>query len=163
MPTSAHPITAALLAKTPVIAKPVRTLAVAIRIPHAPHLLSCASGGVLSANSGRKYPKNAAQTHGFGILSAPGMRPMRELSCPAHQTLSFTAVLSHRPCAAIRWPLTRAHADLARQGWILRLLFPGRRPRAPFCYAPCYASVGADDPVAVPKISALPYGGRLKF
>ena len=24
-------------------------------------------------------------------------------------------------------------------------------------------SVGADDPVAVPKIFALPYGGRLKF
>ena len=24
-------------------------------------------------------------------------------------------------------------------------------------------SVGADDPVAVPKISALPYGGHLKF
>ena len=27
----------------------------------------------------------------------------------------------------------------------------------------CNASVGADGPVAVPKISALPYGGRLKF
>ena len=24
-------------------------------------------------------------------------------------------------------------------------------------------SVGADDPVAVPKISVLPYGGRWKF
>ena len=24
-------------------------------------------------------------------------------------------------------------------------------------------SVGADDPVAVPKISTLPYGGRWKF
>ena len=28
---------------------------------------------------------------------------------------------------------------------------------------PCQTSVGADDPVAVPKISALPNGGRLKF
>ena len=28
---------------------------------------------------------------------------------------------------------------------------------------PCNASVGDDDPVAVPKIFALPYGGRLKF
>ncbi len=26
-----------------------------------------------------------------------------------------------------------------------------------------YHFVGGDDPVAVPKISALPYGGRLKF
>ena len=29
--------------------------------------------------------------------------------------------------------------------------------------APTRNSVGADDPVAVPKISALPYGGRWKF
>ena len=28
---------------------------------------------------------------------------------------------------------------------------------------PCQTSVRADDPVAVPKISALPNGGRLKF
>ena len=28
---------------------------------------------------------------------------------------------------------------------------------------PCQTSVGADDPVAVPKISVLPNGGRLKF
>ena len=27
----------------------------------------------------------------------------------------------------------------------------------------CYVPVGDDDPVAVPKIFALPYGGRLKF
>ena len=36
-------------------------------------------------------------------------------------------------------------------------------PDGPFCRTSCYASVGADDPVAVPKIFALPYGGRLKF
>ena len=29
--------------------------------------------------------------------------------------------------------------------------------------APTNPTVGADGPVAVPKISALPYGGRLKF
>ena len=28
---------------------------------------------------------------------------------------------------------------------------------------PYNAPIGADDPVAVPKIFALPYGGRLKF
>ena len=36
-------------------------------VPLAP---ANASGGALSASSGRKCPKNAAKTHGFGILSA---------------------------------------------------------------------------------------------
>ena len=36
-------------------------------------------------------------------------------------------------------------------------------PDGPLYRTPCNASVGADDPVAVPKISALPYGGRWKF
>ena len=34
-----------------------------------------------------------------------------------------------------------------------------RPPHRPSCYVP----VGADGPVAVPKIFALPYGERLKF
>ena len=50
------------LAKKRVIAKPVRTLAVAIRNTPAP---AYADRGALSANSGRKYPKNAAKTKVF--------------------------------------------------------------------------------------------------
>ena len=38
--------------------------------------------------------------------------------------------------------------------------YPARDPRRRFLAT---HSVGADDPVAVPKISALPYGGRWKF
>ena len=103
----------ALLAKNPVIAKPVRTLAVgsdpsaagggrsevsewprskfqasAVRqrrnFGHRNRVIlipsrrtSCfAPGVVLSANSGRKCPKSAVKTHGFEILSAPGMHPV---------------------------------------------------------------------------------------
>ena len=40
---------------------------------------------------------------------------------PANQVLKSTAVLSRRLCAAIRWPLTRARAGLARPGNPLRL------------------------------------------
>ena len=85
---------------------------------HPLHCIPChADRGVLSANSGRKYPKNAVKTHGFEILSAPGIYPMWKPSCPAYQTLKFTAVLSYRLCAAIRWPLTRARAALVRPGF----------------------------------------------
>ena len=49
------------------------------------------------------------------------MRPVQKTSCHAYQTLGFAAVLSHRLCAAIRWPLTRARAGLARPGNPLRL------------------------------------------
>ena len=42
--------------------------------------------------------------------------------------------------------------------------YPARgRGRAPPLRTARYTSVGADDPVAVPKISTLPYGGRWKF
>ena len=34
----------------------------------------------------------------------------------AHRTRRFTAVLSRRLCATIRWPLTRARAALVRRG-----------------------------------------------
>ena len=63
---------------------------------------------VLSANSGRKYPKNAAKTHGFGILCAAGVPPVWGIFCHAYLTLRFNALLSYRLCAAIRWLLTRA-------------------------------------------------------
>ena len=62
---------------------------------------------VLSANSGRKYPKNAAKTHDFGILCAAGVPPVWGIFCYAYLTLRFNALLSYRLCAAIRWPLTR--------------------------------------------------------
>ena len=77
-----------------------------------------ASGGALSANSGRKYPKNAAKTNGFGILCAPGMHSVWKTTYHAHRTRRFTAVLSRRLCATIRWPLTRARAALARRGYL---------------------------------------------
>ena len=83
--------------------------------PHPPVI---ASGGALSANSGRKCPKNAAKTNGFGILCAPGMHSVWKTSYHAHRTRRFTAVLSRRLCATIRWPLTRARAALARRGYL---------------------------------------------
>ena len=45
------------------------------------------------------------------------------------------------------------HPVMRRGGVLPR---PSRR-------TPCYSPVGRGDPVAVPKISTLPYGGRLKF
>ena len=59
---------------------------------------------------------------------------------PANQVLKSTAVLSHCLCAAIRWPLTRTRAGLARRGWILRL--PCRqRTRRTSCHAPVGATL----------------------
>ena len=47
------------------------------------HCIPChADRGALSANSGRKYPKNAVKTHGFEILCAAGACPMRTHSAP---------------------------------------------------------------------------------
>ena len=43
--------------------------------PSASHLLPCASGGVLSTNSGRKYPKNAAKTKVLESFARLGCRP----------------------------------------------------------------------------------------
>ncbi len=89
-----------------------------------PHYTPCrvhASGGVLSANGGRKYPKSAVKTHGFKILCAAGVPSIWKIFCHANQALKFTAVLSYRLCICSRWPLTRAHAGLARQGGLLRL------------------------------------------
>ncbi len=40
---------------------------------------------------------------------------------------------------------------------------PAHRPDEQSHPPPTTNSVGADDPVAVPKISTLPYGGRWKF
>ena len=42
--------------------------------------LENASGGALSVTSDRKYPKNAAKTHGFGILARARCRKYRNLS-----------------------------------------------------------------------------------
>ena len=48
--------------------------------------------------------------------------------------------------------------------WLRNPLAPSLLPKGDSTQAvPCQTSVGADDPVAVPKISVLPNGGRLKF
>ena len=49
-------------------------------------------------------------------------------------------------------------APLPKGGWRGEAVTGGFLPRTS-----CYVPVGADDPVAVPKIFALPYGERLKF
>ena len=67
MPSPRRPLPTVPLAKKRVIAKPVRTLAVAIRNTPAP---AYASGGSLSFCGERKGEKNAAKPHGFGILFA---------------------------------------------------------------------------------------------
>lgn len=70
-----------------------------------PHYTPCrvhASGGVLSANGGRKYPKSAVKPHGFKILCAAGVPSIWKIFCHANQALKFTAVLSYRFCAYLR-------------------------------------------------------------
>ena len=57
---------------------------------------------------------------------------MWEIFCHANQMPGFNAVLSHRLCAYSRWPLTRARAGLAQQGWLLRLPLSGRRGCRPY-------------------------------
>ena len=44
-----------------------------ILLPAVEVVLLFASGGVLSFNSERKYPKNATKTYGFGILWRAGV------------------------------------------------------------------------------------------
>ena len=101
-----------------------------------------ADRGALSANSGRKYPKNAVKTKVLKSFRAWSMSHADAFR-PANQVLKSTAVLSHRLCAAIRWPLTPARAALSYQGCPLRL---PRRQRT--CRTPCHAPVGATLAVA---------------
>ena len=96
----------------------------------AVHRIPChASGGVLSANSGRKYPKNAVKTHGFEILCAAGVPSVWKAFCHANEVRKVIALPSYRLCVYSRWPLTRARAGLARRGRLLRL--PGGGVWAP--------------------------------
>ena len=138
------PMTAAPLAKNNVIAKPVRKLAVAIRSPCAvPHAPANASGGVLSASSGRKYPKNAAKTHGFGILSAAEVptvpAPFRHANWSVRNSCrAFASSLRLHPRRALRlcWPgetgKTSAPTVRRREGTPPYKLFRrGRRPDGP--------------------------------
>ena len=68
------------------------------------------------------------------------MPPVWEISCHAYETLGFTALLSYRLYAAIRWPLTRTRAALSYQGCHLRL--PRRqRTRRTSCHAPVGATL----------------------
>ena len=84
----------------------------AIRIPShgTPGFVS---DGVLSANSGRKYPKNAAKTKVLESFPRLECRPWKPF-CHANRALRCNALLSHGPCGTIRWPLTRARAGPAR-------------------------------------------------
>ena len=84
MPSPRRPLPTVPLAKKRVIAKPVRTLAVAIRNTPAP---AYASGGSLSFCGERKGGKNAAKTNGFGILFADRVQQDPELSNHANLAL----------------------------------------------------------------------------
>ena len=57
---------------------------------------------VLSATSGRKYPKNAAKTHGFGFLARAWYILCRNSSAPRIERTKSRAVLSYRPCVYLR-------------------------------------------------------------
>ena len=100
---------------------------VAIRFPRRRGFY--VSDGVLSANSGRKYPKNAAKTKVLGSFSRWKCCPHRYTLTPRTGICKICTLLSHGLCAAIRWPLTRARAALAQQGYPLRLSFSGQRCR----------------------------------
>ena len=82
-----------------------------IRTPYAPHPLLCASGGVLSANSGRKYPKNAVKTkvlksfRAWGAVYVENLLP-REPGAQVYRH-AFASSLRRHPLAAHagpRWP-----------------------------------------------------------
>ena len=79
---------------------------VAIRIP-----LRCASGGSLSFCGERKGGKNAAKTHGSGILSAAEAPTVSASFCPANRSVQnlcrpFVSSLRPHPRRALRlcWP-----------------------------------------------------------
>ena len=126
-----------------------------------PHPLRCASGGPLSFFGKRKGGEERRQNQGFEILSAAEVPSASVLPTPRVGMCKFCALLSHRLCVPIRDALC-ACAGLAKQGKPLRLLRGGVRARRP-TQSQKLDSVGADDPVAVPKISMLPCGCRMKF
>ena len=68
----------------------------------APYSLFCADCVVLSATSGRKYPKNAAKTHGFGILARVWGILRGNPSAPQIERTKSLALLSYRPCVYLR-------------------------------------------------------------
>ena len=106
------------LAKKCVIAKPVRTLAVAIRNTPAP---AYASGGSLSFCGERKGGKNAAKTKVLESFPWAECCLHRFPSAVRMGVSKFHSLLSHCLCVCSRWPLTRARAALAQQGCPLRL------------------------------------------
>ena len=122
MPSPRRPLPTVPLAKNHVIAKPVRTLAVAIRNTPAP---AYASGGSLSFCGERKGGKNAAKTKVLESFSRLRCHPRRSPLTSRTGMCKICTLLSHGLCGAIRWPLTRARAALTQQGYTLRL--------------PCYA------------------------
>ena len=106
-----------------VIARPVRKLAVAIRVPR-PQAPLPKGGWHGEAVTGGFFPRTPGRARG---------------PCPTK------TLVGRDPCVPPHTALlAMCHCEAG----------------AP---VPTTNSVGADDPVAVPKIFALPYGGRLKF
>ena len=127
---------------------------------------------------------------GCGTAGRRGRRPLRThywwcvgegLSCPplcqpipghcrGRQSGHFLEIASlpPPPAAHRRFPRPRATARVAPTEGYKEC---GARWNPPVTASPCQPPLGkgakgtgdADDPVAVPKISALPYGGRWKF
>ena len=88
----------------------------------AAHCTPChTSDGVLSANSGRKYLKNAAKTKVLKSFARLECSPCGNIFTARTKTLKPTVLLSYRLCATIRWPLAQARANLVVQGCSLRL------------------------------------------
>ena len=104
----------------PVIARPVTGVTgAAIRFPQRCGFY--VSDGSLSFCSERKGGKNAAKTKVLESFLRLKCRPRRSPHTPRTGMCKISPLLSHGLCAAIRWPLTRARAALARQGYPLRL------------------------------------------
>ena len=111
-----------------------------------------------AAESTKRTPPKPMVQESFPRLKRRLYRPP---FAPRIGLCKIYAVLSYRLCVPIRDALC-ACAGLAKQGKPLRLLRGGVRARRP-TQSQELDSVGADDPVAVPKISMLPCGCRMKF
>ena len=119
------------------------------------------SDGSLSFCGKRKGGKNAAKTKVLESFSRLRCRPRRSPLTSRTGMCKICTLLSYGLCAAIRWPLTRAHAALTQQGHTLRLpcyaqhfLSSFRRGRClhrslPYSLSP----VGRDDHTSPPGIA----------
>ena len=144
--------------KNHVIARPVRKLAWQSVIPLRPPMPPAAPFLSAAKEREERTPPKPMVQESFPRLKRRLYRPP---FAPRIGLCKIYAVLSYRLCVPIRAALC-ACAGLAKQGKPLRLLRGGVRTRRP-TQSQKLDSVGADDPVAVPKISMLPCGCRMKF